>query len=214
MTKHLSAYVNDVLPGHSVRPIRRSEQNPGPTTVVAHFADIDAASRAAVTVVDEPGSDVDVVAILRPPRDPALGAGAPSASESIDQTSVARVETWGTVGGLIGALVTVAVCIVADTAAAVGVITAFYGFGLGYVIGGTIGGIGRFGSEHAREETPNRASDPVGGAVAVHAADNASAEAIAHRIIACDGAMDVRVVDEDGFWHAPYSDQLTFGNRG
>ena len=206
MTKHLPAYVSDVLPGHSVRPIRRGEQNLGPTTVVAHFADIDAASRAAVTVVDEPGSDVDVVAILRPPSGPAVGAGGPIASESMDQTSAARVRTWGIIGGLIGALVTVAVCMVADTAAAVAVITAPYGFGLGFAIGATIGGIGRFGGEHESEETPNRASDPIGGAVAVHAGDDASAEAIARRIIACDGAMDVRVVDEDGFWHTPYSD--------
>ena len=205
MTKHLSTYVNDVLPGHSVRPIRRSEHDLGPTTVVARFADLDAASRAAVKVVDEPASDVDVVAILRPPRDPAVGAGAPITSESIDQTSLARVGTWGVIGGLIGAIVTVAVCMVADTAVAVGVISAFYGFGLGFVIGATLGGIGRFGGEHAWEETPNRASDPVGGAVAVRAGDDASAEAIARRITTCDGAMDVRVVDEDGFWHAPYS---------
>ena len=120
--------------------------------------------------------------------------------------SVARVATWSTIGGIIGALVAFAVCAVMETTTAVSFISALAGLALGSIVGATLGGLGRFGGEHAWEETPNRASDPVGGAVVVHSGDDASAEAIARRIIACDGAMDVRVVDEDGFWHAPYSD--------
>ena len=81
MTKHLSAYVNDVFPGHGVRSIRESANVLGPSTVVARFADVDAASRAAVTVVDAPDGNVDVVAILRPPKDPAVGSGDSIASD-------------------------------------------------------------------------------------------------------------------------------------
>ena len=206
MTKHLSAYVNDVLPGHSVRSIRRGERALGPSTVVARFADVESASRAAVAVVDDPTRDVDVVAILRPSRDPAVGSGARIASESIRQVSVARVATWSTIGGIIGALVAFAVCAVMDTTTAVSLISALAGFVLGSIVGATLGGLGRFGGEHAWEEAGTRAPEPIGGAVAVHVPDDASAETVARRMSACDGAMDVRVLDERGFWHAPRAD--------
>jgi hypothetical protein len=93
-----------------------------------------------------------------------------------------------------------------DTTTAVGVICAIVAFALGSVVGATLGGIARFGGEHAWEEAPTQATDDVGGAVAVHAADDAAAEAIARRMSACEGAMDVRVLDASGFWHAPRAD--------
>jgi hypothetical protein len=208
MAKDLTAYMTDVLPGHEARRMRGA----GPRrlsrrTVVARFDKVEEASRAAEAVLTEARQDdVELVAIVPPEHDHAVGSGDSVISESVAQVSTGRVTTWAIAGGLIGSLAGLVVGLSIADEVVVGVLATVAGFLIGAVVGATFGGVGRFGGEHAWEEAPRPLDDAVGGVLAVHAHDEESARQISRRIKSCTGAMDIRVLDEDGFWHTPAVD--------
>ena len=55
--------------------------------------------------------------------------------------------------------------------------------------------------------------DAVGGVLAIHADDEARARTITRKVSSCSGATDIRVLDEDGFWHTPAVDDSSPRSR-
>ncbi|MGD9704548.1 MAG: hypothetical protein AB7Q42_07745 [Acidimicrobiia bacterium] len=208
MTKNLTAYVSDLLPDHDVLEMRVAHRGLSHRTVVARFDDVEEASRAAASMLAEAREeDVELVAIVPPDADPAVGRGVSVTSESTAGVSPGRVTTWGIAAGLLGGLVGLFVGLAMDEGVIVGVLSAAAGFSIGAIVGSTIGGLGRFGGERAWQDVPSSSiHDAVGGVLAVHAADEDRARNITRKVSSCVGAMDVRVLDEDGFWHTPAVD--------
>ena len=90
----------------------------------------------------------------------------------------------------------------------VGILSAVAGFLIGSVVGAAIGGLARFGGERAWQDPSSSMQDAVGGVLAVHANDEARARTITRKVSSCSGATDIRVLDEEGFWHTPAVDDI------
>ncbi len=209
MTKNLTGYVGDLLPDHDVLEMRVSNRRLSHCTVVARFDDVEDASRAATVMLEEaPEADVELVAIVPPDPDPAFGHGVSVTSESTAGMSTGRVASWGIGAGVVGAVIGLVVGLRLDEGLMVGILSAGAGFLIGFVVGAAIGGLGRFGGERAWQDQTSSLQNAVGGVLAIHADDEARARAITRTVSACSGATDIRVLDEDGFWHTPAVDDV------
>ena len=209
MTKDLTGYVSDLLPDHDVLEMRVAHRSLSHCTVVARFDDVEDASRAATAMLEEaPEEDVELVAIVPPEPDPAVGRGEPVTSESPSGVSSRRVVSWGVALGIVGAVVGFFVGLALDEGAIVGILSAGAGFLIGSVVGAAVGGLARFGGERAWQEPSSSLQDAVGGVLAVHANDEARARTITRKVSSCSGATDIRVLDEDGYWHTPAVDDV------
>jgi hypothetical protein len=209
MTKNLTGYVSDLLPDHDVLEMRVANRGLSHCTVVARFDDVEDANRAATVMLAEaPEKDVELVAIVPPDPDPAVGHGVSVTSESTAGMSSGRVVSWGVAAGLVGAIIGFIVGRGLDEGAIVGVLSAGAGFLIGSVVGAAIGGLARFGGERAWQEPSSSMQDAVGGVLAVHANDEARARTITRKVSSCSGATDIRVLDEDGYWHTPAVDDI------
>jgi hypothetical protein len=178
-------------------------------TVVARFDDVDDANRAATVMLAEaPDKDVELVAIVPPDPDPAVGRGVSVTSESTAGMSSGRVVSWGVATGLVRAVLGFFVGRGLDEGVIVGILSAGAGFLIGSVVGAAIGGLARFGGERAWQDQPSSLHDAVGGVLAVHASDEVRARTITRKVSSCTGATDIRVLDEDGFWRTPAVDDI------
>ena len=209
MTKNLTGYVSDLLPDHDVLEMRVAHRGLSHCTVVARFDDVEDASRAATAMLEEaPEQDVELVAIVPPDPDPAVGHGVSVTSESTAGVSSGRVSSWGVALGVVGAVIGFFVGSSLDEGLIVGILSAVAGFLIGSVVGAAIGGLARFGGERAWQDPSSSMQDAVGGVLAVHANDEARARTITRKVSSCSGATDIRVLDEEGFWHTPAVDDV------
>jgi hypothetical protein len=209
MSKNLTGYVSDLLPDHDVLEMRVAHRSLSHCTVVVRFDDVEDASRAATAMLEEaPEQDVELVAIVAPDPDPAVGQGESLTSESTAGVSSGRVVSWGVAAGIVGAVIGFVVGRGLDEGLIVGILSAGAGFLIGSVVGAAIGGLARFGGERAWQEPSSSMQDAVGGVLAVHADDEARARTITRKVSGCSGATDIRVLDEDGFWHTPAVDDI------
>lgn len=209
MTKNLTGYVSDLLPDHDVLEMRVAHRSLSHCTVVARFDDVEDASRAATTMLEEaPEQDVELVAIVPPDPDPAVGHGVSVTSESTAGVSSGRVVSWGVATGIVGAVIGFVVGRGLDEGLIVGILSAGAGFLIGSVVGAAIGGLARFGGERAWQDPSSTMQDAVGGVLAIHANDEVRARTITRKVSSCSGATDIRVLDEDGYWHTPSVDDI------
>jgi hypothetical protein len=209
MSKNLTGYVSDLLPDHDVLEMRVAHRGLSHCTVVARFDDVEDASRAATAMLAEaPEQDVELVAIVPPDPDPAVGHGMSVTSESTAGVSSGRVASWGVATGIVGAAIGFIVGRGLDEGLIVGILSAGAGFLIGSVVGSAIGGLARFGGERAWQDPSSSMQDVVGGVLAVHANDEARARTITRKVSSCSGATDIRVLDEDGYWHTPAVDDI------
>jgi hypothetical protein len=209
MTKNLTGYVSDLLPDHDVLEMRVAHRGLSHCTVVPRFDDVEDASRAATVMLAEASeADVELVAIVPPNPDPVVGHGVSVTSESTAGMSSGRVVSWGVGAGVVGAVIGLVVGLRLDEGLIVGILALGAGFLIGSVVGAAIGGLARFGGERAWQDQASTLQDAVGGVLAIHAGDEARARAITRTVSACSGATDIRVLDEDGFWHTPAVDDV------
>lgn len=201
MAQTLLSYAKVTFPTHAVRSLGRDDGlQLTDNTVVATFASVGIATAARSTLpADVHGGMVELAEL----RSTGSHTGAPDAS------AAAQIRPWTNktavaVGVVAGAVLGVAVSLALDIHAFAVVIVTVFGAFLGALVGFYSAGMGWFRGERSDAERTAEHDESMGLLAAV-SQDGAEANEIAHRLMAA-GAVEVRIVDADGFWHAPSSD--------
>lgn len=201
MAQTLLAYARATFPTHEIRSVGQRGGLPlGENTVVATFSTVGDAAAARGRLPSDVQDGMVELAELR---------SSGSRTTAPEPSAAAQIRPWSnkvavTTGAIVGAVLGVGVSVLLDIDAfAVGVVTVF-----GALLGGLVGfysaGMGWFRGERSDAERDTQGDESLGLLAAVPH-DGHEANTIARRMMAA-GALDVRIVDSDGFWHAPSAD--------
>ncbi len=168
---------------------------------MASYRSLGAAADAAARLPTRAEWDeIEVIELIGP--EPSFSAG--TDPEGPAGITPRRVGVGAGLGAAVGGALGLLVGLLADIGAPFLVGAIVMGAVFAGIVGFAVSGVARYGGAHAEEQTPA----PTLGSVAlltVWTPDDGVANVVAHALGTAD-TIDIRVVDDEGHWHAPNGD--------